>query len=236
VGILINLSRQIALIISGLRRSAAQTAELPLPNDRCAPLRCANQSLDGANCPNNRQLSLPLLTQCARQLGRYGQQENHMERSEQLIKFLKDLKEDIPSFEDADFSNINWSNHEGENALHIAVIRNEYDIAKELIGLDVEINARGDRGHTPLHEAASMSDLRFVKLLVESGADVHALTEGDPPFTLARYSKKDDICDYLSTAMKDVQSKDRTTRAKAQIEYLKRKVDRLEKQYGLKNP
>jgi hypothetical protein len=81
-----------------------------------------------------------------------------------------------------------------------------------------------------------MSDLRFVKLLVESGADVHALTEGDPPFTLARYSKMDDICDYLSGVMKDVQSKDRTTCAKAQIEYLKREIARLEKQYGLKNP
>ena len=102
-----------------------------------------------------------------------------MGRSERLQKFLNDLKEYIPSFEDADFSNINWSNHEGENALHIAVIGNEYEIAKELIELGIELNARGDLGHTPLHEAAAMTDLKLVKLLVESGADVHALTEGD---------------------------------------------------------
>jgi ankyrin repeat protein len=159
-----------------------------------------------------------------------------MERSERLNKFLKYLKEYIPSFEDADFSDISWCNHEGENALHIAIIRHEYNIAKELIDLGIEINARGDLGHTPLHEAASMTDLRFVKLLVESGADVHALSEGDPPFTLARYSKKDDICDYLSAAMKDVQSKNRTVWEKAQIEYLKREIARIEQLSGLKNP
>lgn len=158
-----------------------------------------------------------------------------MERSEKLINFLKDLEDNLPSFEDADFSDINWCNQEGENALHIAVIRNEYDIAKELIELGIEINARGDLGHTPLHEAATMADLDFVKLLVESGADVQALTEGDPPFTLARYAKKDDICDFLGTAMKDIQNKDQTVLAKVQVEYLKREIARIEKQYGLKS-
>jgi ankyrin repeat protein len=156
-----------------------------------------------------------------------------MERSRKLEKFLGEVKEDIPSFEDADFSNISWCNHEGENALHVAVIRNEYEIAKELIELGTEINARGDLGHTPLHEAASMADLRFVKLLVESGADVHALTEGDPPSTLARYSKKNDICDYLDAAMKTIQNKDPAAWAKAQIAYLKREIARIEKIHGL---
>ena len=167
---------------------------------------------------------------------RYGHEEIKMKRSEKLNNFLKDLKEDLPSFEDADFSNISWCNLEGENALHIAVIRNEYDIAKELIELGIEINARGDLGHTPLHEAASMADLKFVKLLVESGADVHALTEGDPPFTLARYAKKDDICDFLGKAMKDIQNKDHTVWAKTYIKYLKQEIARIEKQYGLKSP
>ncbi len=147
--------------------------------------------------------------------------------------FLDGLKEDLPSFEGANFSNISWCNHEGENALHIAVIRNEFEIAQELIQLGIEIDARGDLGRTPLHEAASIADLRFVKLLVESGSDVHALTEGDPPFTLARYSKKDDICEYLGAAMKKVQSKDSSVWAKAQIAYLKREIARIEKQHGL---
>lgn len=149
--------------------------------------------------------------------------------------FLDSLKSDLPSFEEANFSDINWCNHEGENALHIAVIRNELSIAKELIEQGIEINARGDLGHTPLHEAASMCDLPMVKLLVESGADLHALTEGNPPFTLARYAKKDDICEYLGAEMKEVQQKDPTVWAKAQISHLKREIGRIEKQYGVKD-
>lgn len=140
------------------------------------------------------------------------------------------MKDDLPQFEDADFSNISWCNIEGENALHIAVIRNELDIAKELIEAGIEINARGDLGNTPLHEAAS---LPLVKLLVESGADVYALNEGVPPFTQARFSKNDEICDYLGSAMKAAKAKDHKMWAKAQIEYLKREISRVEKQYGL---
>jgi len=156
-----------------------------------------------------------------------------MERSQNLQKFLDGLKADLPPFEEANFSDINWCNHEGENALHIAVIRNELSLAKELIELGIEINARGDLGHTPLHEAASMCDIPMVKLLVESGADLHALTEGNSPFTLARYSKNDDICEYLGAEMNKVQQKDPTVWAKAQISYLKREIARIEKQYGV---
>jgi len=158
--------------------------------------------------------------------------DKHMKRSERLIDFLNELKETLPMFAEADFSDISWRNPEGESALHIAVVRNEFEIAQELIQLGIEINARGDLGHTALHEAASMADLRLVKLLVESGADVHALSEGVPPFTLARYAEKDDICDYLAIEMKKAQHKEAAW-AKAQIAYLKREIARIEKQYGL---
>ncbi len=156
-----------------------------------------------------------------------------MERSEQLDEFLCDLKENSLSFEGADFSDISWCNHEGENALHIAIIRNEYGVAQELIDLGIELNARGDLGYTPLHMAASMADLQFVTLLVESGADVHALAEGDPPFTLARYSKRNDICDYLGVEMENIQSHGRAAWARAQVEYLRREITRIERHYGL---
>gem|GEM_PF-2145899 len=78
-----------------------------------------------------------------------------------------------------------------------------------------------------------MADIDLVELLVESGADVHVLTEGEPAFTLAGYSKKDDICEYLAAVMKDVQIKDRAVWAKAQIAYLKREIKRIQKQNGL---
>lgn len=156
-----------------------------------------------------------------------------MDRSHLLQNFLDGLKADLPSFENADFSNISWCNSEGENALHIAVIRNALSVAKALIAAGIELNARGDLGHTPLHEAASMCDLPMVQLLVESGADVHALTEGVPPFTHARYAKKNDVCDYLSAAMQQTQQKDPAAWAKAQISYLKREIARIEELHGI---
>jgi ankyrin repeat protein len=154
-------------------------------------------------------------------------------RSKELEQFLKGLKDSIPDFEDADFADISWANFEGENALHVAVIRDEIAIARELIGLGIEINARGDLGHTPLHEAASIGNIDMVKLLVDSGADLHALTEGDPPFTIARYNSNDHICDYLGEKMTEAQNEDRAVWAKAQISYLEREIQRLKGRHGL---
>lgn len=152
-----------------------------------------------------------------------------MNRSDKLNKYLDALREDFPEYEDADFSDINATTYEGENALHVAISRDEYDIAEELIRLGINIDARGDLGYTPLHQAASTGKMKFVKLLVENGADVFALNEGHPPFTLARFSKNDDICDYLGAKMKAWQSQDNTVYIKAKIKYLEREIMRLRK-------
>ena len=156
-----------------------------------------------------------------------------MKLSESLKKFLSDLKNDLPDFEDADFSHINWRTHEGQSALHIAVMRNDHAIAEELIAQGIDVNARGDLGHTPLHEAAAMADMAMVKLLVASGADVHSLTEGDPPLTLARYANKHDICAYLMEVMDDIHTADRSVWARQQIAYLQREILRIQQQYDV---
>ncbi len=156
-----------------------------------------------------------------------------MECSDRLQRFLHDLMEDNSAFEDADFTDISWCNHEGENALHMAVCQQEYAVAEELIALGIDLNARGDLGRTPLHEAAALGALALVELLVESGADVFALTEGYPPFTLARFADQDEICRYLGAAMTKQQDADAAVWARAQIAYLRREIARLERRYGL---
>ena len=152
-----------------------------------------------------------------------------MKKSPRLEKYLKAINEDLTSWEDVDFTDINATNFEGENALHLAVHREDIEIIKELVNLGINLNARGDEGHTPLHEAAFNGNLEIVKILVENGADLFALTEGNPPFTLARFGNHDHICDYLSEQMKASQKKDNKVWVKAQIAYLEREINRLKK-------
>ena len=51
----------------------------------------------------------------------------------------------------------------------------------------------------------------MVKLLVDSGADMFALSEGDPPFATARLSGHDDICELLAPLMEAEQKRDPKT-------------------------
>ena len=67
----------------------------------------------------------------------------------------------------------------------------------------------------------------MVQLLVERGADLNALTEGDAPFTLARLKGHDHICDLLRPLMDQAQTKDSHVWARVRIAYLEREIARL---------
>jgi hypothetical protein len=69
----------------------------------------------------------------------------------------------------------------------------------------------------------------MVLLLIESGADVLALTEGDTPFHLARLKGHTEICDLLKTVMTQKQQ-DPHAWTKLKIDLLRREIARLEKQ------
>jgi len=150
-----------------------------------------------------------------------------MKRSPQLTAFLEGLNQHQPDFESVDFTNINATNSEGENALHAAIIQNAYEVAEELILLGIEVNARGDLGNTPLHEAALQGKMKFVRLLVDHGADLFALNEGSPPFTLARVSGHHEICNYLGEKMEAQQQNDPSITLRSRIEALELEIRRL---------
>ncbi len=152
----------------------------------------------------------------------------HLTAPSEVKSFFEQARE-IPPFESMDIQNIDGVNCEGENALHLAIAQNNVFISKYLIDTGININQPGDLGQTPLHMACSFGYMEIVKLLVEAGADLFALTEGYPPFTLARFGKHDEICDYLGDEMKKTQSKDPQIWIKARMKQLNNELMRLEK-------
>lgn len=148
-----------------------------------------------------------------------------------LQQFFEEINR-LPFFEDVDFSDINAVNFEGENALHIAVQWDDLEMASLLIENGISINQPGDQGYTPLHAACSKGNLDMVKLLVDKGADIFALSEGYPPFTTARFSQQDHICEFLSPIMKKIREKESNVYARARIKQLKAEIKRLERQIG----
>jgi hypothetical protein len=101
-------------------------------------------------------------------------------------------------------------------------------MAAALIAAGIEINKAGDLGYTPLHIACMKGNLEMVKLLIERGADVFALSEGYPPFTVARLSKQDRVCDFVGAVMKRLQSEDPHVWVRARIAQLRRELASLE--------
>lgn len=62
--------------------------------------------------------------------------------------------------------------------IHDAVEAQDIAKVKKLLADDPNVvNARTERGSTPLHFAAALDDVEMAKLLLEKGADIHAVTE-----------------------------------------------------------
>jgi ankyrin repeat protein len=132
-------------------------------------------------------------------------------------------------FADADFSDVNATSSDGDNALHCVVRWGELASAKALIDAGIDVNKAGDLGYTPLHVACMQGNAEIVKLLTDSGADVFALSESDAPFTTARLGGHDDICELLAPLMEETQKRDPNVWVRARIAQLRREIASLEK-------
>jgi ankyrin repeat protein len=100
--------------------------------------------------------------------------------------------------------------------------------AKILIKAGIDINKAGDLGYTPLHVACIKGNLEMVKILINAGADLFALSEGVPPFTAARVAGQDEICELLGSLMRQAQARDPKIRVKSRIAQLRKEITRLE--------
>jgi ankyrin repeat protein len=132
-------------------------------------------------------------------------------------------------FADTDFSDVNATSCDGDNALHCVVGWGDVGAARALIDAGIDINKAGDLGYTPLHVACIKGNADIVKLLIDRGADMFALSEGDAPFTTARRAGHDHICDILAPLMTEAQKRDPKAWVRARIAQLRREISALEK-------
>ena len=83
-----------------------------------------------------------------------------------------------------------------------AIAKGDDDAAIELLSRQPDL-ARAWRKYeygwlSPLHDAAKLGRLRTVKALVEAGAEIYAVNQGDyPPVFEAFYEKQTEVVDYL---------------------------------------
>jgi len=131
-------------------------------------------------------------------------------------------------FAEADFSDVNASSSDGDNALHCVVRWGDLSAAKALIDAGIDVNKAGDLGYSPLHVACMKGNELMVKLLIDHGANLFALSEGDPPFATARLSGHNHICDMLAPLMAQAQSLDPKIWVRARIAQLRREIANLE--------
>ena len=146
----------------------------------------------------------------------------------QLEEIFARLRE-TADFADTDFSDVNATSSDGDNALHCVVRWGDTTAAKVLIDAGIDVNKAGDLGYTPLHVACMQGNTDMVKLLIAGGADLFALSEGDAPSTAARLGGHHDICELLTSLMDEAQKRDPNVWARARIAQLRREIASLEK-------
>jgi flagellar biosynthesis GTPase FlhF len=139
-----------------------------------------------------------------------------------------DLVRDIPIGQ----REINAECVKGYTALHYAVSyrprhqnreelealrKRQLDIVKYLVSKGADVNARAKNGFTPLHLAASLTQVDVVAFLVDSGANPEATTNGRSPLDLARTGRNMEVIPYYSEVLRNVrEERERVARERAE--------------------
>ncbi|MGA9474432.1 MAG: ankyrin repeat domain-containing protein [Terriglobales bacterium] len=131
-------------------------------------------------------------------------------------------------FAETDFSDVNACSSDGDNGLHCVVRWDDLSAAQALIDAGIDVNKAGDLGYTPLHVACMRGNVEMVRLLIDKGANMFALSEGDAPLATARLAGHDEICDLLGPLMQQAQSRDPMIWVRARIAQLRREIAHLE--------
>lgn len=91
------------------------------------------------------------------------------------IRRLESRFDDLINYDSDDpadaINPIEYMTPEGDNCLHIAVMRGDIESVRDLLDLGLDINSQGDMGNTSLHYAIKFSQDEIYRLLISKGAD-----------------------------------------------------------------
>jgi len=92
---------------------------------------------------------------------------------------VRQLLEKVQSTADfgyVSFESINDTNALGDNALHCVCVWGDLEAVKLLVENGINLDQRGEHGHTPLRVAADFEFPQIVEYLLSAGANPSALT------------------------------------------------------------
>lgn len=96
-----------------------------------------------------------------------------------------------------------------DKALHSAAFKGDTQAGEALLAEGADVNAKDDRGHTPLYSAAWQGQKEMVAFLIEHGAEVDSHPDGgETPLSMAVGNNHKEVVELLLTKGADVNAAD----------------------------
>jgi ankyrin repeat protein len=112
-------------------------------------------------------------------------------------------REDLPEFVEMRITSIEEIGRFGDRPLHVACIRGLMEEIAALVAAGADVNAPGENGNTPLHEAVGQASEPVVKYLLQHGA-AHSQKndDGQSSIDLARLMGRSELAMLLGRPSK----------------------------------
>lgn len=117
--------------------------------------------------------------------------------SDKLNEILKEYA-GLPEYSGMDIPAIDTKSLFSDYPIDIAATRGILDEVTTLLAHGADVNAIGEHGYTPLHDAVEQGHVEIVKILIKNGADVSIKNDdGNSPLELAKLLKEEEIFKLL---------------------------------------